>query len=127
MTNFIQRFQLPAFPVDGGSLDIWCAANVPGYVSSFSDSSLLKLTTTAALNKTQSAVVLAYLLTLTQNGEATKLALPHNLIGMSKLNFENLVKAKIATLTWDSMSAAQKTFSMGGSLSGSDYDSLPTS
>ena len=126
MVNKMISFALPLFPVDGGSLVAWCAANVPNFVSALCDSRL-KVVISADLTKDQMSAISTYIASLTQNGEATKLALPHNLVGDAKAVFENAVKAVIAGKTWDTLSVAQRTFSMGGTLSMSDYDSLPTS
>jgi hypothetical protein len=119
-------FSLPTFPVARNDLIAWCSSNVTNYVSAICDNRL-KIVTSADMTTDQINAVKAYIATLTQNGEATKLALPHNLVSNDKATFENLVKAKIATLTWDALSVAQRTFSMGGTLSNSDYDALPTS
>jgi hypothetical protein len=122
----MQKFALPIVPVDGGSLVSWCQANVSGYVNGHSDSQL-SVIKNSAWTSDQITAVKTYIATLTESGEATKLALPHNLTGSAKATFEAAVTAKIATLTWDTMSPAQRTFSMGGTLSNTDYDSLPTS
>ncbi len=124
--NCTANFALPKFPVDGGSLIAWCASNVTGYVSAIVDAQL-KIVTSDMMEKAAVDAVNAYIATLTQQGEATKLALPHNLSGQAKVTFENSVKAVIASKTFDQLTAAQKTFFMGGTLSNSDYDSLPTS
>jgi hypothetical protein len=125
--NVKSFFPLPKFPVDSSSLLVWCGANVPGYVSGVSDDNNLRLVTSAELNPTQQAAVKAHLASLVKETEASKLVLPHNLIGLDRVNFENAAKAVIATKTFDQLSAAQKTLFMGGHLSDADYDSLPIS
>lgn len=125
--NNLTPFMLPKFPVESASLTAWCAANVPGYVSCVVDDTCLKVVTSAGLTSVQQGAVKTYLATLTKDGEATKLAAPHCLIGNAKETFENSVKAVIASKSYDQLSVAQKTFFMGGQLSASDYDSLPTS
>lgn len=125
--KFTSVFAMPKFPCDWTSLEAWCMANVSNISSAVADDNNLRVVTTVAMTLDQQAAVKTYMGTLTHDGEATKLALPHNLTGQEKVAFENAVKAKIATLTWDSMSVAQRTFSMGGQLSNSDYDILPTS
>lgn len=125
--NSLMRFGLPKFPVESESLKTWCAANVPGYVDCVSDDTSLKVITSSALTLDQQAPIKSHLASLTHDGEATKLQAPHCLMGAAKASFENSVKTVIAGKTWDTLTPAQRTFSMGGSLSASDYDSLPTS
>lgn len=127
MLNFKQSFFLPRFPVDSTSLVAWCAANVPGYVSAIADDNNLRVTTSAELNPAQQAAVKTHLLSLVKETEAAKLELPHNLIGQPRVDFENAVKAVIASKTFDQLSVAQKTFFMGGQLSDEAYDALPIS
>jgi hypothetical protein len=127
VNSFMSIMRLPNFPVEPESLKAWCAANVTGYISSISDDSSLKIVTTSEMTKDQKGAVMTYLGTLTKNGEAAKLALPHALIGAAKSTFENQVRAVIASKTFDQLSPAQKTFFMGGQLSSNDYDALPIS
>ena len=122
-------FKWLSFLIDVPSFIVWCQANIENFAGLVSARNYFKIFVSGSYDKAAlKTEIEGYLAGLTSGGEATKRALPSRKISTAaQKTFEAAVKAHIATKTWDSMSAAERTFAMGGSLSPSDYDTLTTS
>lgn len=122
--NFMMSFDIPSFPVATFDLAAWAKANVSGCVSSLCDNRL-KIVSSAALTSDQITAVKTYIASLTHNGEATKLALPHNLIGDPYQAWLSVVQVAAANAV--TPTAAQKLLMMNATLTAAQMDGLPTS
>lgn len=121
-----------AFPVDLISFMAWIKTTFPSMTFlGFAQRGSLELvfgpSGAAQLTLDQQNTIKAYYASLTQSGEATKLALPSRLTGAAKDAHDALVANMISTKTWDQLSAAQKKVIAGGTLTNDEYDSLPVS
>ncbi len=119
-----------AFPIDLISFQIWLKNQFSGF-SGFAQRGSLELvfgpSGAPQLTEDQKTVIKNYYNSLTQSGEAAKLALPSRLSGAAKKAHNDLIGTVISALDFTALSAVQKKFMMGTTLTNDEYDSLPIS
>lgn len=121
-----------AFLIDLPSLADWLATNYADGFVEIRATSTLAIRFHEPLTSDQIAAIKTHLGTLAGDTEATKRALKSRLRGalgknQERFDFELAVKNFIATKDWSAMSVAERKFSMGGTLTNSEYDTLTTS